>query len=101
MAFFTIDLITLKHNKISQRIGSRLKQYNQNVFNQVIEFTKNVKYIRLTSSETFVINKIGQEFKNLKNNTKSHAFLRSAVNSLSPLILIILFSQKQGHFSWY
>ena len=79
-------------NKISQRIGSRLKQYNQNVFNQVIEFTKNVKYIRLTSSETFVINKIGQEFKNLKNNTKSHAFLRSAVNSLSPLILIILFS---------
>lgn len=79
-------------NNISQRIGSRLKNYNQDVFNQVIEFTKNVKYIRLTSSESLVINKIGQQFKNLKNNTKSHSFLRASVNSLSPLILIMLFS---------
>ena len=79
-------------NKVSQQIGSKLKKFNQNIFNQIIEFTKNIKYIKLTSSETLVVDLVGQEFKNLKNNTKSHAFLRSAVNSLSPLILVITFS---------
>lgn len=87
--FFQIWMKRL--NIISQKIGLRLKEFSQKIFNEIIEYAKNIKYVKLTSAENIVTKEIGKQFLNLKNNTKSHALLRSSVNSLSPLILIIAF----------
>ena len=87
--FFQIWMKRL--NTISQKIGLRLKEFSQKIFNEIIEYSKNIKYVKLTSAENIVTKEIGKQFLNLKNNTKSHALLRSSVNSLSPLILIIAF----------
>lgn len=79
-------------NKISMNFGLNVKTNNQNLFNMISDFIKCIKIIKVRNVEEKIITNISSKFNNLTKNNIKFYMLKALIKSISPIILIFLFS---------